>query len=159
MSPYRYFRSALLITLGILAGLVLRQVFSNNVVSEGVTAIDEITASAMWTESGVVIALPIPIEGSEYHEILIYSGDRDLRSPEQLTENSWSVPWKQGTIGGVLCTEDSCTVFAANWSVSPSYLWLKIIGVLVVGFFVLRFVLIHISSPLPNDNNPGAYRG
>ncbi len=98
----------------------------------------QITASAMWAESGVVVTLS---EGSEYRNMWIRSG-AEVTEPEQLTENSWVVPWRHGTIGGVLCDESTCTIFETQWAVPVRYLWIKIILTLVCFFLIARLLAL-----------------
>ncbi len=107
--------------------------------SEETPVNEKITASAMWAESGVVVVLPAPLK-AEYHNIWIRSGGV-TETPEQLSENSWSVPWRSGTIGGALCTEDTCMIFETQWQLASRYLWLKIPLVLVGSFLITFFVV------------------
>ena len=134
-------RFVFLVTLGVLVGLVVRQFLDTDRNAGDAPVSDEITASAEWAESGVVVILPTPLSGSEYHGIWVRSDGIKLIELPQLSENSWLVPWRNGTIGGILCTENSCTVFETQWAVASSYLWLKILGTLVVSFLVFRFIV------------------
>ena len=128
-------RLAFIATLGVLVGLLLRQI----VHAEDVP-VSKITASAEWVEGGVVVILPAPLPGSEYKSIWIGTLDGsviDVVEPDQLSENSWSVPWEQGIIGGVLCSENSCTIFSTEWAVpSSGYHWSILVLVVVVGLAV-----------------------